>query len=147
MGLTLPHLADCAGPAGGSVREISRCTGADVKSWTSAKDCTGPGQIPRDTRVFVIEVRHHRCSKSFCRYSEVHGLTAACVDDAVCPLRLICNLTPDLANSNADRATERPLSPPWTSSLLPSSATRTSAKAPTAVRTSVLVWRSQLVLK
>ncbi len=59
--LMLMRLCRYAGPAGGSIREISRCTGADVKSWTSAKDCSAPGQIPRDTRVFVIEVRwHHR---------------------------------------------------------------------------------------
>ncbi len=62
--LTLMLLCHHAGPAGGSIREISRCTGADVKSWTSAKDCSGPGQIPRDTRVFVIEVRCHHGRRS-----------------------------------------------------------------------------------
>ena len=43
-----------AGPSGASVREISRQTGADIKSWTEKPD--HKSQSSRPTRSFVIEV-------------------------------------------------------------------------------------------
>ena len=50
-----------AGPAGTSVREIARLTGADIKSWTTRPeaDKRSEGHLERrtrDTRTFIIEV-------------------------------------------------------------------------------------------
>lgn len=43
-----------AGPSGTSVREISKQTGADIKSWTEKPDHKSLSSRP--TRSFVIEV-------------------------------------------------------------------------------------------
>lgn len=43
------------GPSGSSVREISKQTGADIKSWTE-KAASAPGRLNRPVRSFVIEV-------------------------------------------------------------------------------------------
>lgn len=50
-----------AGPAGATVRDIMRHTGADIKSWTEVPSHKGK----RSARVFLIEVR---CSKNESRH-------------------------------------------------------------------------------
>lgn len=55
------EVSTCAGPSGSSVREISKQTGADIKSWTG-KAASAPGKPNRPVRSFVIEVScflHH----------------------------------------------------------------------------------------
>ena len=48
------HTSFVAGPSGASVREISKQTGADIKSWTEKPDHKRLSSRP--TRTFVIEV-------------------------------------------------------------------------------------------
>ena len=128
-----------AGPAGGSVREISRCTGADVKSWTSPKDRTGPGQTPRDTRVFVIEVR-----------CVIHRIRRHVLIRSVCILNLLdrhdCIGSQIFTAVTCCRARERLLWLLLTSSSPRLSSTRTFAKAPSAVRPRHWTARTQKLL-
>lgn len=50
------HHALSTGPAGTSVREVSRLTGADIKSWTTRQEAGRSERRTRDTRTFIIEV-------------------------------------------------------------------------------------------
>ena len=50
------HKTTPQGPAGSSVREIMRRTGADIKSWTEASGGAG-GKAKRPARIFLVGVR------------------------------------------------------------------------------------------
>jgi hypothetical protein len=50
------------GPAGASVREIMRRTGADIKSWTEAHSST---RTRRPARIFLIGVRARRAQRGW----------------------------------------------------------------------------------
>ena len=61
----------CAGPAGQSVREICKKTGADIKSWTD----TSVGGRSQPTRMYVIEVSSTPHVYMLCMSQIVYGVS------------------------------------------------------------------------
>ncbi len=86
------HISFVAGPSGASVREISKQTGADIKSWTEKPDHKSHSSRP--TRSFVIEVllmhSMHSSSVSMSASSAASTTAICCTLGSPTPFT-ICN--------------------------------------------------------